>query len=225
MATLLTGFSILLAEAAAKLYQRLHALNFGVYGASKVGKTTLHHQLRTRGEVPNIAERTVGLNRTTRKVVKIDKDSRTIKTADVGGQTYYWDAWQKDMRNRKVKYVIFMIDDRHLKEAYNLENQLGWQFMVDTICDEYWRLNKNKSKKKKEKEFPIAVGIWANKYDLWKGQYEHNGAIEKHPIFEPFKLGMQRLQDRGIPCFKYIVSAKSDPEMVYRGIMTMVKEY
>lgn len=85
MATLLTGFSILLAEAAAKLYQRLHALNFGVYGASKVGKTTLHHQLRTRGEVPNIAERTVGLKRTTRKVVKIDKDSRTIKTADVGG--------------------------------------------------------------------------------------------------------------------------------------------
>ena len=78
MATLLTGFSILLAEAAAKLYQRLHALNFGVYGASKVGKTTLHHQLRTRGEVPNIAERTVGLNRTTRKVVKIDKDFRTI---------------------------------------------------------------------------------------------------------------------------------------------------
>jgi GTPase SAR1 family protein len=225
MATLLTGFSILLAEAAAKLYQRLHALNFGVYGASKVGKTTLHHQLRTRGEVPNIAERTVGLKRTTRKVVKIDKDSRTIKTADVGGQTYYWDAWKTDMMNRSVRYIIFMIDDRHLNEAYNLDNQLGWQFMVDTVCDEYWRLNKNKSKKKKEKDFPVAVGIWANKYDLWKAKYEHNGSIEKHPIFEPFKLGMQRLQDRGIPCFKYIVSAKSDPEMVYRGIMTMVKEY
>ena len=87
------------------------------------------------------------------------------------------------------------------------------------------RLSKGKSKKKKDKDFPIAVGIWANKFDLWKDKYEHNGAIDKHPIFEPFKLGMQRLQDRGIPCFKYIVSAKSDPEMVYRGIMTMVKEY
>ena len=41
MATLLTGFSILAAEAMAKAYQRIHALNFGVYGASKAGKTTL----------------------------------------------------------------------------------------------------------------------------------------------------------------------------------------
>ena len=193
MATLLTGFAIITAEAAAAFYRRIHALNFGVYGASKVGKTTLHSQLRTRGEVPVIRDRTVGLKRATRKVVKIDKDSRTIKTADVGGQTYFWEEWKKDMRKRKVKYIIFMIDDRHLSEAY--------------------------------KDFPIAVGIWANKFDLWKDKYEHNGAIDKHPIFEPFKLGMQRLQDRGIPCFKYIVSAKSDPEMVYRGIMTMVKEY
>ena len=225
MATLLTGFAIITAEAAAAFYRRIHALNFGVYGASKVGKTTLHSQLRTRGEVPVIRDRTVGLQRATRKVVKIDKDSRTIKTADVGGQTYFWEEWKKDMRKRKVKYIIFMIDDRHLSEAYNLEHQLSWKYLVDVICDDYWRLPKGKSKKKKDKDFPIAVGIWANKFDLWKDKYEHNGAIDKHPIFEPFKLGMQRLQDRGIPCFKYIVSAKSDPEMVYRGIMTMVKEY
>lgn len=225
MATLLTGFSILAAEAAMSLYQRVHAINFGVYGASKAGKTTLHRQLRTRGEVPIIQDRTKGLHRASRKTVKIDKDSRTIKTADVGGQSYYWDAWQKDMLKRKVKYIIFMIDDRHLSEAYNLEHQLSWQFLVDTICDDYWRLTKGKTKRKKDKDFPIAVGIWANKYDLWKDKYEHNGAIEKHPIFEPFRLGMQRLQDKGIPCFKYIVSAKSDPEMVYRGIMTMIKEY
>ena len=93
MATLLTGFAIITAEAAAAFYRRIHALNFGVYGASKVGKTTLHSQLRTRGEVPVIKDRTVGLKRATRKVVKIDKDSRTIKTADVGGQTYFWEEW------------------------------------------------------------------------------------------------------------------------------------
>ena len=75
MATLLTGFAIITAEAAAAFYRRIHALNFGVYGASKVGKTTLHSQLRTRGEVPVIKDRTVGLKRATRKVVKIDKDS------------------------------------------------------------------------------------------------------------------------------------------------------
>jgi GTPase SAR1 family protein len=225
MATLLTGFSILLAEAAANMYKRLHAINFGVYGASEVGKTTLHSQLRTRGEVPKIRDRTEGLHRASRKVIKIDDDSRTIKTADVGGQSYYWDSWRSDMYDRNVKYIIFMIDDRHLSQIYNLDNQLGWQFLVDTICDDYKRFKKGKSKKKKDKDFPEAIGIWANKFDLWKDKYEHNGAIDKHPIFEPFKSGMQRLQDKGIPCFKYIVSAKSDPEMVYRGIMTMVKEY
>ena len=152
MATLLTGFSILAAEAAMSLYQRIHAINFGVYGASKAGKTTLHRQLRTRGEVPVIQNRTEGLHRASRKTVKIDKDSRTIKTADVGGQSYYWDAWKNDMMKRKVKYLIFMIDDRHLSEAYNLEHQLSWQFLIDTICDDFWRLPKGKTKKKKDKD-------------------------------------------------------------------------
>ena len=36
---------------------------------------------------------------------------------------------------------------------------------------------------------------------------------------------MTKLNDRGIPCFKYIVSAKSDSEMVYRGITTMINDY
>lgn len=49
--------------------------------------------------------------------------------------------------------------------------------------------------------------------------------MSKHSIYEPFKYGMQRLNDKGIPTFKYIVSAKSQPEMVYRGVMTMIKEY
>ena len=67
--------------------------------------------------------------------------------------------------------------------------------------------------------------IWENKYDLWKDEYEYNGNIQDHPIFEPFKFGMQRLQERGIPTYRYIVSAKSDPEMVYRGVLTMVDDY
>ena len=225
MATLLTGFAIITAEAVAGMYRRIHAINFGIYGAGRVGKTTLHRQLRTRGEVPIIKERTTKLSRAGRKVIKIDKDSRTIKTADVGGQAQFWEEWKQDLMRRKVKYIIFMIDDRHLSEAYNLEHHLSWEYLVNIICDDYWRLARGKSKKKRDKDFPVAVGIWANKYDLWKDEYEHDGSIEKHPIFEPFRLGMQKLQDRGIPCFKYIISAKSDPEMVYRGIMTMVKEY
>ena len=51
--SLMTGFAILVGEAILGL-QKVHAINFGVYGATMVGKTTLHHQLRTRGEVPTI---------------------------------------------------------------------------------------------------------------------------------------------------------------------------
>jgi hypothetical protein len=143
--------------------------------------------------------------------------------SDVGGESQYWNLWKQDMKKRKVKYILFMIDDRHLKNSANLQNQLAWQYLVDLICDDYWR-DGRKLKKKKPHDYPIAIGVWANKFDLWKDDYEYN-SIDKHPIFEPFRYGMQKLQERGIPTFRYIVSAKSDPEMVYRGILTMVDDY
>ena len=222
--SVMAGFAILIVEAMNKLYNRLHAINFGIYGASKAGKTTLHKQLTTRGEVPEIQKRTVGRHRATRKFVKIDGDAHTVKTADIGGQTVYWGEWVKDMRSRHVKYVIFMFDDRHLSKHYDIEQQLCWTFLVDTICNKYWETGGRK-KKKQDHDFPLAVGLWANKYDLWKDKYPFNGKIEDHPIFESFKPGLQKLNDAGIPCHKYIVSAKSDSEMVYRGVLTMIKDY
>tara|TARA_B100000029_G_C17595790_1_gene964087 strand:+ start:2347 stop:3006 length:660 start_codon:yes stop_codon:yes gene_type:complete len=219
----MTGFTILLFEKLNALYQRLHAIPFGVYGASQVGKTTLHHQLKTRGEVPTIVDRTVGRQRATRKYVKLDGEAHTIKTADVGGETVFWTEWAEDLRTRHVKYVIFMIDDRHMDKHYDIEQQLCWTFLVDTICAPYWNVNGRKVRKKKH-EIPLAVGIWANKVDIWKDKYPYD-KIENHPIYDSFKSGMQKLNDNGIPCFKYIVSAKSDSEMVYRGILTMIKDY
>ena len=221
----MAGFAILIVEGLNKIYQRVHAINFGIYGATRAGKTTMHHQLRTRGEVPDIRERTVGKTRATRKYVKLDGDAHTVKSADVGGQVTYWNDWIHDMRSRRVKYIIFMIDDRHMNKHYDIEQQLCWTFLVDTICASEWSLPNGKRKKKRESDYPLAVGIWANKYDLWKDRYDHNGPIEKHPIFSAFRDGMQRLNDKGIPCFKYIVSAKSDSEMVYRGVLTMIKDY
>lgn len=221
--SVMAGFAILLVEGMNKVYQRLHAIPFGVYGASKAGKTTLHHQLRTRGEVPSITDRTVGLQRASRKYVKLDGDAHTVKTADVGGETVFWQEWVEDMRTRKVKYIIFMLDDRHMDKHYDIEQQLCWTFLVDTICNPYWNVG-GKRKKKKLHDYPVAVGLWANKHDLWKDKYEYE-TIEKHPIFESFRNGMQKLNDKGIPCYKYIVSAKSDSEMVYRGILTMIKDY
>ena len=80
----------------------------------------MNHQLRTRGEVPDIRNRTVGKGRATRKFVKLDGDAHTVKTADIGGQTVYWNDWINDMRSRKVKYIIFMIDDRHLDKHFDI---------------------------------------------------------------------------------------------------------
>tara|TARA_R100001015_G_C4622754_1_gene180324 strand:- start:445 stop:1107 length:663 start_codon:yes stop_codon:yes gene_type:complete len=219
--SVLAGFAIVVTEAAIAFYKRIHAINFGVYGATKVGKTTLHHQLRTRGEVPDIKKRTVGLHRGTRKTIKLDGETHTLKTADVGGESFYWKEWIKDMRKRKVNYIIFMIDHRHLESSANLDHQLAWKFLVDAICSSTWP----DGKKKKEADYPMAIGIWANKYDLWGKRYSHEGEIQNHPIYEPFKYGMQKLNDKGIPTFKYIVSAKSQPEMVYKGVTTMIKDY
>ena len=219
--SVLAGFAIVITEAVVSFYKRLHAIQFGIYGSTQVGKTTLGHQLRTRGEVPDIKKRTVGLHKGTRKVIKIDSEIHTVKSADVGGETFYWQEWVKDMRRRSVRYVIFMIDHRHLESSANLDHQLAWKFIVDCICSNTWP----DGKKKKEHDYPLAIGLWANKYDIWNKKFNYDGEIEDHPIFDPFKYGMHRLNDKGIPTFKYIISAKSQPEMVYRGILTMIKDY
>jgi GTPase SAR1 family protein len=221
--SVMAGFAILITEAVVSFYKRVHAINFGVYGSTMVGKTTLSHQLRTRGEVPQINKRTVGLERATRKVIKFDGDSHTLKSSDIGGEAIYWKEWVKDMKNRKVKYIIFMIDHRHLDSPSNLDHQLAWKFLVDTIMSNTWP----NGKKKKEVDYPMAVSIWANKYDIWGEKYplREGQQIDKHDIYEPFKYGMRQLNDKGIPTFKYIVSAKSDPEMVYKGITTLIKDY
>ena len=77
--SLMTGFAILVGEAIIGFYKKVHAINFGVYGATMVGKTTLSHQLRTRGEVPQINQRTVGKHRASRKNIKIDGNSHTLE--------------------------------------------------------------------------------------------------------------------------------------------------
>jgi len=219
--SLMTGFAILVGEAVIGFWKKVHAINFGVYGATMVGKTTLGHQLRTRGEVPQINQRTVGLHRASRKNIKIDGNVHTIKSADIGGEAIYWKEWEKDMKSRKPKYIIFMIDHRHLDSTANLDHQLAWKYLVDSIISSTW----SNGKKKRDSDYPIAIGIWANKYDIWGEKYKSEKDIEKHEIFEPFSYGMRKLNDKGIPCFKYIVSAKSEPEMVYRGITTMIKDY
>ena len=142
--SLMTGFAILVGEAIIGFYKKVHAINFGVYGATMVGKTTLSYQLRTRGEVPQINQRTVGLHRASRKNIKIDGNSHTIRSSDIGGEAIYWKEWEKDMKTRRPKYIIFMIDHRHLDSSANLDHQLAWKFLVDTIISSTWSNGKKK---------------------------------------------------------------------------------
>ena len=63
------------------------------------------------------------------------------------------------MKTRKVKYIIFMIDDRHMDKHYDIEQQLCWTFLTDSICSPYWD-SINKKKKKKAHDYQIAIGVW-----------------------------------------------------------------
>ena len=56
----------------------------------------------------------------------------------------YWKEWEKDMRTRKPKYVIFMIDHRHLDSNANLDHQLAWKYLVDVIISPKWSNGKEK---------------------------------------------------------------------------------
>lgn len=221
--SVMAGFAIVVVEQIGLFWKKINPHSFGIYGATQVGKTTLHHQLRTRGDVPEIKERTIGAHKPLRKTIKIDGDTHTIRTSDIGGESLYWGDWLLDMKRRKVKYIIFMIDDRHLAKHIDIEQQLCWKFLVDCIVSKNWDII-HKRQKKKNADYPIAVGVWANKFDIWKDKYPYED-IHKHPIFDAFKDGMQSLNDRGIPTHKYIVSAKSEAEMVYRGITTMIEDY
>ena len=82
-----------------------------------------------------------------------------------------------------------------------------------------------KALEKKDKDYPKAVGIWANKFDLCGKELDFREELNNHEIFEPFKMGIQQLNEIGIPCYKYVVSAKTDSKMVYRGITTMIDDY
>ena len=86
--SVLAGFAIVITEAAIAFYKRIHAIPFGIYGATMVGKTTLNHQLRTRGEVPDIKKRTVGLHKGTRKTIKVEGETHTLKVSRCWGRIF-----------------------------------------------------------------------------------------------------------------------------------------
>ena len=120
--SLLAGFAVFFAEIGMALYNRLHAYPFGIYGAERVGKTTLQRQLRTRGEIANITQRTDGLQTSSRKVIKIDGDLPTSDCIESNMQALadYAKIVQDNNMVPMVEPEVLMDGDHSIKRCYEV---------------------------------------------------------------------------------------------------------
>jgi hypothetical protein len=211
------------------LYDKWRTHRFGIYGAWGVGKTTLDGFLSTPGEQPapedshatqhpydNQVGRYVAPP-PTRKRVKYQQSmkllNRTIQSTDLGGQPAYYNLWLRDMVGRDVEIVFFLIDHRHTVDRTAVEQQLAFKFIVDALVDRKWTFRKWKMRRKAKKYRPRLVALIGNKADLWlyndptwKERWKDD-QVDEHPIFDPFRADLARLQRAGIPNIKRCISA------------------
>ena len=198
--------------------------NVGMYGATEAGKTTLDQQLMTEGYVQPLDEneRTHHKKRwlsnyytlppTEPKRIKSAGLSKTLVSNDIGGHTQYMPMWIQDMYKRRIQTLVIIIDQRHLIDYNNTENQVAVSYIVDYLL-------KGKRPKgigliarfKARNWRPKRILILANKADLWLdedgySQWER-GLISEHQIFEPFKESLYRLHKLHIPVRVDAISA------------------
>ena len=197
----------------------------GVYGASETGKTTLDKQLTTKGEIRPLGEfdRThhektwLGKEKmptaTTKRVKSEGMSTRTIVSRDLGGHTEYRNMWLKDMIERKVKTVVVVVDDRHLTDPRNTDNQTALGYLVES-------LSKNKVPKglslrarlRAKRYSPQRIILRANKADQWMEDEDfytwERGLVARHKIFDVFRNDLYRLQNMHIPVHMDAMSAR-----------------
>tara|TARA_B100001564_G_C20662897_1_gene682412 strand:- start:2530 stop:3300 length:771 start_codon:yes stop_codon:yes gene_type:complete len=190
----------------------------GIYGFWGTGKTTLNRQISTTGELEvvehdetetstyhayNQKRGKYVLPRPSTKRVKLTANelaftSRTISTTDIGGHEEYFDLWLEDMVTRRVQIVIWLIDHRHLQDPSNTKQQDTFKKFVDVLISGKYPFKDRKLRKAARGYKPAVVGMIANKADLWvddqwRTQFE-SSRIGEHPIFEPFREDLMRLQ-------------------------------
>jgi len=196
-----------------------------VIGAAESGKTTLDRQLTTRGEIQKLysEDRThhkkgwLGkyyMPDPTRKRIKSEGLERTVISRDLGGHIQYHSTWLRDMINRNCGSVIVIIDDRHLRDPKNVDNQTALGYLVTGLSDKknlpkgltwrgWWRA---------KKYYPKRVLILANKADDWMTDQDHatweKGFISRHNIFDVFRADLYKLQTLNIPVYMDAMSAR-----------------
>lgn len=215
------------------LWDKWKKHRFGVYGVYATGKTTLDTYLSIPGEIydPEQQENSTqhkynkkrGQYESPKPSLKKVKYAinervavRTIESADVGGQTQFWPLWLRDMVERDVEIVIFLIDHRHLVDRTNVEQLDAFNFIVDAIVKRNYPMPTRRGRKRSRGYSPRLVALVANKADMWlmdgQGQNEwtekwKNDQLDQHPIYDMFRPGLDKLRRAGVPNIKRSISA------------------
>ena len=118
------------------------------------------------------------------------------------------------MINRNCSSVVLVIDNRHLMDTNNVDNQTALGYLVRALSDKnntprgltwrgWWRA---------KKYYPKRVVVLANKADEWMTDADHatweKGFIARHQIFDVFREDFYRLQAMNVPVYMDAVSAK-----------------
>lgn len=210
----------------------------GVYGASETGKTTLDKQLTTRGEIRHLgeADRThhgktwLGREKmpdaTTKRIKSEGLKSRTIVSRDIGGHSEYHGMWLRDMIQRNVKTVVVVIDDRHLTDPRNTDNQVALGYLVESLSKNIVPKGLSiRARLRARKYAPSRIILLANKADQWMSDEDffawERGLVGRHKIFDVFRNELYRLQNMHIPVHMDAMSARygwNVEESVLKGL-------
>jgi len=210
----------------------------GVYGATETGKTTLDKQLTTRGEIRPLGDgdRThhekgwMGREKmpqaTSKRIKSEGLKSRTVVSRDIGGHAEYHGMWLRDMVQRNVKTVVVVIDDRHLKNSRNTDNQLALGYLVDALSKNTVPKGLSiRARLRAKKYAPARIILLANKADQWMSDEDFHlwekGLIARHKIFDVFRNDLYRLQNMHIAVHMDAMSARygwNVEESVLKGL-------
>lgn len=210
----------------------------GIYGATETGKTTLDKQLTTRGEIRHLgeADRThhgktwLGREKmpepTTKRIKSEGLKSRTIVSRDIGGHSEYHAMWLRDMIQRNVKTVVVVIDDRHLIDPRNTDNQVALGYLVESLSKNIVPKGLSiRARLRARKYAPSRIILLANKADHWMSDEDffawERGFVGRHKIFDVFRNELYRLQNMHIPVHMDAMSARygwNVEESVLKGL-------
>lgn len=214
------------------LWDKWKKHRFGVYGVYATGKTTLDTYLSIPGEIYDPEEQEKSTQHPydkkkgqytapdpTLKKVKYSINERvavrTIQSTDLGGQSRYWPMWLRDMVNRDVEIVVFLIDHRHLIDKTNVEQLEAFNYVIDALVSRKYPMGSRRARKKGQKYSPRLFALVANKADMWLLNSDDpvwlerwkTDQLDQHPIYDPFRHGLDRLRRAGIPNIKRSISA------------------